>query len=42
MIAAQGPLSVFKKFHDKRTLVVGQGKLDEIAEEYPFPYDQSN
>ena len=36
MIPAQGPLSAFRKFHDKRTLVVGQGKLHVIAEEYPF------
>lgn len=36
VIPAQGPLSVFAKYHDKRALFVGQGKLHEIANEYPF------
>lgn len=35
MIQAQGPLDVFKKFHDKFCLIVGQGKIMDIAKEYP-------
>ena len=40
MIQAQGPLEVFKNFHNKFCLVVGQGKIFEIAKEYPFVVDR--
>lgn len=36
MIQAQGPLEVFTKFHDKFCLVIGQGKVREIAHELGF------
>ena len=36
MVQAQGPLAVFKQFHDKFCLFVGQGKIHAIAKEYPF------
>ena len=36
MIQAQGPLEVFTKFHDKHCLIIGQGKILEIAKEYPL------
>ena len=36
MIQAQGPLEVYHKFHEKFCLIVGQGKIVEIAREYPF------
>ncbi|XP_067932293.1 haloacid dehalogenase-like hydrolase domain-containing 5 isoform X2 [Watersipora subatra] len=36
VIAAHSPLSVFTEFHHKRVLVVGQGKLHEMAEELGF------
>jgi hypothetical protein len=36
MIQAQGPLEIFTKFHDKYCLVVGQGKIPEIAKELGF------
>ena len=35
MIQAPGPLEVFTKFHDKFCLIVGQGKIYDIAKEYP-------
>lgn len=34
MIQAQGPLELFTKFHDKFCLVIGQGKIGDIAKEY--------
>ena len=36
MIQAQGPLRLFKKLHNKHCLLIGQGKVFEIAKEYPF------
>jgi HAD superfamily hydrolase (TIGR01456 family) len=36
LIQSPSPLEVFHKFHDKNCLVVGQGKLFEIAEELGF------
>lgn len=37
MIQSPTPLEVFTKFHDKFCLVIGQGKIVEIAQnEYPF------
>ena len=36
MIQAQGPLEVFKSIQNKHCLVIGQGKICEIAKEYPF------
>lgn len=36
MVQAQGPLEVYHRFHEKFCLVVGQGKIVEIAREYPF------
>jgi len=36
MIQAQGPLSIFKKLHKKHCLVVGQGKIFEIARDLGF------
>jgi len=36
MIQAPGPLSLFKKVHKKHCLVVGQGKVPEIAKELGF------
>jgi len=31
MIGAHGPLTVFNELHDKRVLIVGQGKILEMA-----------
>ena len=36
MVQAQGPLELFKGFHDKFCLIIGQGKIVDIAKEYPF------
>ena len=36
MIQAQGPLEVFTKYHDKFCLIIGQGKVREIATELGF------
>jgi len=36
MIQAQGPLEVFTSLHEKHCLVVGQGKILDIADEYPL------
>jgi len=36
MVQAQGPLEVFKGFHDKFCLVIGQGKVTDIAKELGF------
>jgi HAD superfamily hydrolase (TIGR01456 family) len=36
MIQAQGPLEIFTKYHDKFCLVIGQGKVPEIAKELGF------
>lgn len=36
MIQAQGPLEIFTKFHDKHCLLVGQGKIFEIAKDLGF------
>jgi HAD superfamily hydrolase (TIGR01456 family) len=36
MIQAQGPLEIFTKYHDKFSLVIGQGKVPEIAKELGF------
>jgi hypothetical protein len=37
MIQSASPLEVFNKFHDRFCLVIGQGKIVEIAtKEYPY------
>ena len=36
LIQAPTPLKIFKHIHDKHCLILGQGKLKDIAEEYPF------
>jgi len=36
MIQAQGPLETFTKYHDKHCLLVGQGKIFDIATELGF------
>jgi len=36
LIQAPGPLEIFDNLHSKFCLAVGQGKLQEIATEYPF------
>lgn len=36
MIQAQGPLELFKDFHDKFCLMIGQGKVLDIARELGF------
>ena len=35
MIQSPTPLEIFTKFHNMFCLVVGQGKVVEIASEYP-------
>jgi len=35
LIQAQGPLAVFASLHQKHCLIVGQGKILDIADEYP-------
>lgn len=36
MIQAQGPLEIFHKMHNKHCLVIGQGKIFDIAKELGF------
>jgi len=36
MVQAQGPLEVFKQYHNKHCLFVGQGKIREIAKDLGF------
>ena len=36
MCQAQGPLAVFKQYHNKHCLFVGQGKIHEIATDLGF------
>jgi HAD superfamily hydrolase (TIGR01456 family) len=36
MISAQGPLAIFKDFHDKHCLLIGQGKILDIAKDLGF------
>ena len=38
MIQSPTPLEIFTKFHDMFCLVVGQGKIFEIASEYPLRF----
>lgn len=35
MVQAQGPLEMFTEYHNKHCLIIGQGKVSEIAKEYP-------
>lgn len=36
MVQAQGPLEVFKTIHEKFCLIIGQGKIEEIARDLGF------
>jgi HAD superfamily hydrolase (TIGR01456 family) len=36
MVQAQGPLEMFTEFHNKHCLLIGQGKITEIAKELGF------
>jgi hypothetical protein len=40
LIQAQGPLVMFNKLHEKFCLVVGQGQILGIANEYPLFADE--
>ncbi|ELU03152.1 hypothetical protein CAPTEDRAFT_223024 [Capitella teleta] len=36
MVQAQGPLEMFTEYHNKHCLIIGQGKVSEIAKELGF------